>query len=183
MREFTVIIPTWNMGRYLEPLFQSIVNSPFATIVEEIIFVCERSTDGSEEIIAELAARQGDKLPRITLIQPATRRGLFMARYLGAKTAQTARIMFIDSRITLPEAAARALPELAQKYPAMIANVDIDAALTKTSTVCTGNVRTMRSIVAARTWTLRSSRFILETSAPSALVALAFTVHAICSSN
>src|SRR5581483_5109184 len=53
MREFTVIVPTWNMGRYLPALFRSVVNSPFAQDVEEIIFACEKSTDGSERIIAD----------------------------------------------------------------------------------------------------------------------------------
>jgi glycosyltransferase involved in cell wall biosynthesis len=126
MREFTVIIPTWNMGRYLEALFQSIVDSPFAEIVEEVIFVCDRSTDGSEEVIANLASRQGDRLPRVTLLQPPERRGLFIARYLGAKAAKTNRILYIDSRITLPAASAKALPDLARQYGAMIAHVDID---------------------------------------------------------
>lgn len=89
MREFTVIIPTWNMGRYLEPLFNSIVRSEFAGIVEEIIFVCEKSNDGSEAVIEQLRKNQGDSLPRVKMIQPNERKGLFIARYLGAKAAQT----------------------------------------------------------------------------------------------
>lgn len=89
MREFTVIIPTWNMGRYLEPLFNSIVRSEFAGIVEEIIFVCEKSNDGSEAVIEQLRKSQGENLPRVKMIQPNERKGLFIARYLGAKAART----------------------------------------------------------------------------------------------
>jgi glycosyltransferase involved in cell wall biosynthesis len=126
MREFTVVIPTWNMGKFLEPLFRSIVDSPFAAIVEEIIFVCDRSSDGSEEIIAGLASGQADRLPRVTLIQRPERRGTFINRYLGAKAAKTSRVFFIDSRIVLPESSARALLELVKNYPAMVANIDID---------------------------------------------------------
>jgi hypothetical protein len=114
------------MGKFLEPLFDSIVQSAFANDVEEILFVCEKSTDGSEDVIAKLQRRQIGKLPGVRMIQPDQRRGLFVARYLGAKAARTPKIMYIDSRITLPERAGRALPDLIRKYPAMSCNVDID---------------------------------------------------------
>lgn len=126
MRLFSVIIPTWNMGSYLKPLFESIRSSAFAGDVEEVIFVCEKSTDGSEEIIQKLAEAQGDSLPRVRIIQPERRRGLFVARYLGAQAALTDKIMYIDSRITLPVRTGQALPQLIRNYPAMCANVDID---------------------------------------------------------
>lgn len=126
MRDFTVIIPTWNQGRFLQPLFDSIVQSDFAASVAEIIFVCDRSTDGSEEIISRLIETRSDALPKVRMIQPERRQGLAIARYLGAKAALTTKIFFIDSRITLPQASGRALPALTRQYPAMVANVDID---------------------------------------------------------
>lgn len=126
MRDVTVIIPTWNQGRYLTPLFESIVKSPFVEAVEEIIFVYDKSNDNSERIIADLQRRQEGKKPSVKLIAPPERRGLFMARYLGAKAARTKKIMYIDSRITLPPATAAALPRLIREYPAGSANVDID---------------------------------------------------------
>ena len=126
MRDFTVIVPTWNMGRYLEPLFRSIVDSPFAEVIEEILFVCEKSNDGSESIIAKIIEDQGSRLPRVRMIQPEHRKGLFIARYLGAVNATTKKIFFIDSRITLPKATGAAMPELSRKYPAMSSIVDID---------------------------------------------------------
>lgn len=126
MRKFTVIIPTWNMGRYLPALFESIVKSAFAEIVEEVIFVCEKSTDGSEAVIAELARTQGSQRPTVRMIQPEKRRGLFMARYMGAQAATTEKIFLIDSRITLPPRSGAALPRLAEEYPAMSANIDIE---------------------------------------------------------
>ena len=126
MRLVTVIIPTWNMGRFLDPLTRSILSTPFAEHVEEIIFVCEKSTDGSEAIIESLRQAQGERLPRLRLLQPERRNGLFVARYLGAKAATTKKIMFIDSRITLPESSGRAMAKLIYDYPALTANVDID---------------------------------------------------------
>lgn len=114
------------MGKFLEPLFDSIVQSKFADSVEEILFVCEKSNDGSEEIIANLAKKT--TLPKVRMIQPDVRRGLFYARYLGAKAATTQKIFFIDSRITLPPKTGQALHQLGQTYPAMSANVDIDVA-------------------------------------------------------
>ena len=126
MRECTVIVPTWNMGRYLEPLFNSIVNSDFAERVEEIIFVCDKSNDNSESIIKRLAEQQIGRHPSVRLIEPTTREGLFKARYLGAMNARTKKIMFIDSRITLPAASANALARLMPLYPAIFVNLDID---------------------------------------------------------
>lgn len=126
MRDFTVIIPTWNMGSFLKPLTDSILQSPFAEIVEEILFVCEKSSDGSEKVIADLRAQQGDRKPTIRMIQPEQRKNLFVARYLGATGAKTKKIFFIDSRLTLPQSSGQALLELSKKYPAMCANADID---------------------------------------------------------
>src|SRR5262249_4501235 len=126
MREFTVIVPTWNMGRYLPALYRSVVNSPFAQDVEEIIFACEKSTDGSEKIIADLAREQGDKLPRVRMVQPEKRLGHFMTRYAGASAAKTEKLLFIDSRIQLPAITTANMARLSRQYGAMTANVDID---------------------------------------------------------
>jgi len=124
MKPLTVIVPTWNMGKFLPALVDSIAKSEFADAVEEILFVCEKSTDGSEQVIARLAEQV--TTPQIRMLQPEQRRGLFVARYLGAKSARTEKIMFIDSRITLPPATTRALPGLLRRYPAMSSVVDID---------------------------------------------------------
>lgn len=126
MRECTVVIPTWNMGRFLEPLFNSIVASAFANDVEEIIFVCEKSDDESEAVVESLIRRQGDSLPRVRLIVPERRRGNFVGRYIGAKAARTPKLFFIDSRITLPKSTGDALPRLIRQYPALCSVVDID---------------------------------------------------------
>ncbi|MBX3021561.1 MAG: glycosyltransferase family 2 protein [Bdellovibrionales bacterium] len=126
MRDFSVIVPTWNMGRFLAPLFESIVNSDLRDQIEEVIFVCEKSSDGSEKVIEALQLRQGKNLPRVKMIQPEARRGNFMARYLGAKAALTKKILLIDSRVQLPVASANALAKLMHKYPAMNSNLDID---------------------------------------------------------
>lgn len=125
-RFLTVIIPTWNMGRFLAPLARSILDTRMASVVAEIIFVCEKSDDGSEAAIAAIASAQGDRLPRVTLLQPDQRRGLFVARYLGAKAARTPKVMFVDSRIVIPARTAERLPETLRRYPALSSVVDID---------------------------------------------------------
>lgn len=114
------------MGKFLPPLLESIVNSRFADIVEEVIFVCDPSSDGSETIIESLKTKQGDEKPAVRMVVPDKQAGLFYARYVGAKAASTEKIFFIDSRITLPKISGDSLPELSQMYPAMCANVDID---------------------------------------------------------
>lgn len=126
MREFTVVIPTMNMGRFLEPLFDSIVQSDFSKMVEEVIFVCEKSTDGSEQVIEALRLKQGSNLPKVRMIQPDQRKGTFVGRYLGAKASTTKKLFFIDSRLTLPKRSGEALVSMANTYPAMSAMIDID---------------------------------------------------------
>src|SRR4051812_36045134 len=121
----SIIIPTWNMGRYLRPLFDSLARSEFSDVIKEIIFVCEKSTDGSENIIQEIISKN-DTGVDVRLIIPENRQGLFFARYLGAKTAAGKKIFFIESRISLPQRSALALKKLVSVYPAMCANVDID---------------------------------------------------------
>lgn len=126
MKPITVIIPTWNFGRYLEPLYNSFIDTDFGKLIEEVIFVCDKSEDNSEEIIRGIIKDQAARGRKVRLIVPEQRKGLFFARYLGATAAQTEKIMFIDSRITISPSSGQALASLIPQYGAMSSVVDID---------------------------------------------------------
>ena len=126
MRDLTIIIPNWNMGPYLKALFESIVNSELAAVTEEILFVTDKSSDGSESIIDELIRRHGAREPKVRMIQPVARRGLFMARYEGAFAARTKKILFLDSRTQLIPETARFLAREKDNYLGLMCVLKID---------------------------------------------------------
>lgn len=115
------------MVDFVDRVVVAVWKGNFGQDIQEVIFVCDNSTDGTEERI--LALREEMKIkggPEIIMIQPEVRRGHFQARYLGAKAAKAAKVFFIDARVTLTEKSKEVLPGLARTYPAMCANIDID---------------------------------------------------------
>ncbi len=114
------------MASFVERVALAMSYGAFGEAVEEIIFVCDQSTDGTEDKIRELQKRQKPHEPQIVLVQPQVRRGHFQARYLGAKAAKAEKVFFIDARVTLNDHARLVLPRLADQYRAMCANIDID---------------------------------------------------------
>ena len=73
MPAVSIIIPVYNIGKYLEKCLDSVIAQTFPDI--EIIVVNDGSTDNSPEIIA----RYADKDPRIVVIDKANE-GLAYAR-------------------------------------------------------------------------------------------------------
>lgn len=114
------------MVDFAERVTRAMSYGAFGKDVEEIIFVCDKSIDGTEAKILEIQKTRKPDEPRITLVQPEVRRGHFQARYMGAKAARANTVFFIDARVTLNEHAREVLPKLARQYPAMCANIDID---------------------------------------------------------
>jgi glycosyltransferase involved in cell wall biosynthesis len=126
VKKFSVVIPILNMAHFVERVTKAMSQGNFGSQVEEIIFVCDKSTDGTEDRIRDLQKSRKSTEPQVVLVQPEVRRGHFQARYLGAKAARTSTVFFIDARVTLTEHSLEVLPTLASKYPAMCANIDID---------------------------------------------------------
>ena len=80
MPAVSIIIPVYNIGKYLEKCLDSVIAQTFPDI--EIIVVNDGSTDNSPEIIA----RYADKDPRIVVIDKANE-GLAYARKSGIEAA------------------------------------------------------------------------------------------------
>ena len=90
MVKVAVIIPVYNVEKYLPQCLDSVINQTLSDI--EIICVNEGSTDNSGEILAQYAAK--DK--RIKVINQQNQ-GLSAARNAGLKIAMANYISFIDS--------------------------------------------------------------------------------------
>lgn len=90
MPKISVIVPVYNVEKYLARCLDSIINQTLTDI--EIICINDGSTDRSLEILKEFVQKE----PRIKLIdQPNA--GLSCARNAGMKVAQGEYIGFVDS--------------------------------------------------------------------------------------
>jgi len=86
----SVIIPVYNTGKYLEEALSSILNQTLSDI--EIVVINDGSTDGSGEIIDQLALNDA----RIRLFSQQNQ-GQSVARNLGKEKASGDFIYFMDS--------------------------------------------------------------------------------------
>ncbi len=90
MIRFSIIVPVYNVEKYLDRCLQSICNQSFADI--EIIIIDDGSNDSSSEIYEKYA---GDD-ERIVIIRQANQ-GLSAARNTGMNHASGEYIIFVDS--------------------------------------------------------------------------------------
>lgn len=87
--KFSVIIPVYNVEKYLKECLDSLINQTFKNI--EFIFINDGSTDNSVQIIEEYAQKDA----RIKLITQQNQ-GQGIARNNGIKLAKGEYIAFID---------------------------------------------------------------------------------------
>ena len=90
MPEISVIVPVYNVEKYLSQCLESIINQTFSDI--EIICVNDGSTDNSRQILEEYKLKDS----RI-IIEDKANGGLSSARNTGLKAAKGRVISFVDS--------------------------------------------------------------------------------------
>ena len=88
-KTISIIIPVYNMERYISACIDSILNQDYENI--ELILVDDGSTDNTHSILAEYAAKDN----RIKLIFQENK-GVSWATYNGYKTAEGDYICFSD---------------------------------------------------------------------------------------
>ena len=91
MKKISVIIPVYNVEKYIEECIKSVLNQSFRDL--EIICVDDCGQDKSIKIIEELA--KDDE--RIKIIHHSQNRGLAPARNTGMQNAEGDYIFFLDS--------------------------------------------------------------------------------------
>ncbi|MGG8494837.1 glycosyltransferase family 2 protein [Tenacibaculum sp. TC6] len=115
----SVVVPVYNVEKYVERCINSIVNQTFKDI--EIIIVNDGSTDTSLEICKKIEKEDS----RITIITQENK-GLSGARNTGIKAAQFPYITFIDSDDWIEAEYIEILYNSLIKYDADIAVVEYD---------------------------------------------------------
>ena len=97
-RLLSVVVPVYNVADYVAASLDSILHQPLREVCGiEVIVVDDGSTDGSAEIVKEIAASE----PRVTLItQPNC--GVSIARQTGIDAATGDLLTFVDPDDILP---------------------------------------------------------------------------------
>ena len=88
---FSIIVPVYNVERYLDECINSIVNQSFTDF--EVILVDDCSPDGSPLLCDLWAKRDG----RIRVIHKKENQGLGFARNTGVEAAKGDYVLFVDS--------------------------------------------------------------------------------------
>ncbi|EDP7363455.1 glycosyltransferase family 2 protein, partial [Campylobacter jejuni] len=90
MPKISIILPTFNVEKYIAKALESCINQSFKDI--EIIVVDDCGSDKSIDIAKEYAKKD----ERIKIIHNEENLGLLRARYEGVKAAGGGYIMFLD---------------------------------------------------------------------------------------
>lgn len=115
----SVIVPVYNVEKYLKRCLDSIINQSLKDI--EIICVNDGSTDGSAEILD-----QYKNLDNRVIIANQENKGLSAARNTGMKIAQGEYISFVDSDDWIDNDFLEKLYSAAKKYDADAACASIE---------------------------------------------------------
>jgi glycosyltransferase involved in cell wall biosynthesis len=93
--KYTLIVPVYNGEETIGECLASLLDQEGAVHGKDysVLVVDDGSTDRTQQIVRDFP---------VELICLAKNQGRIVARLTGAKTAQTDRILFVDSRVTLP---------------------------------------------------------------------------------
>lgn len=118
--KYTVIVPVFNGEDTIEECIISLINQKNATYKEDytILVVDDGSTDNTSQLLS--------KLP-VQVIRLPHNEGRVVARLTGAKNATTGKILFVDSRIVLPDDTISKLEDFSG-YPAVIGEPNTEKA-------------------------------------------------------
>ena len=115
----SVLVPVYNVERYLGRCLDSILNQTFGDI--EVVCVDDCSPDGSAAILSDYASRDS----RVRVITKKKNEGLMMARKTGYENARGEYVFFCDSDDYLPENALERLYRAARDSRADITVGDL----------------------------------------------------------
>ena len=94
---FSIVMPVYNVEKYLEQAVQSVLNQTYENF--ELLLIDDCSTDSSAQLCEMLA----NKDARVHLMMLPTNGGVSNARNIGADAASGEYLMFMDSDDTVAE--------------------------------------------------------------------------------
>lgn len=115
----SVIIPAWNVERYIEKCIQSVLSSSYRNL--EIIVVDDGSTDNTPRILSAIRDERLRVIASSDGISNGGRRGASAARNAGLMRATGDYICFVDADDRIAPEMIETLLRTSQKYDADIA--------------------------------------------------------------
>ena len=100
--DVTIIIPTYNMADYIQPLWLSIVDCGILSLGAKVIFVDDGSTDRTRDKLESIKKNDPFAQSSVSILALKKNHGRFNARYQGAFHSKTSELLFLDTRIKLP---------------------------------------------------------------------------------
>jgi glycosyltransferase involved in cell wall biosynthesis len=122
--DISVVIPTFDMASYLPELWKSLDRSGVLDVAREVVIVDDGSTDETRRVLEDLA--RGPRGERLRVVGLPRNQGRFRARLEGARAASAERILFLDTRLVLPDDFGAALAAAAVEHRSVMGHVDID---------------------------------------------------------
>lgn len=94
--EYTVIVPVYNGEDTIAECLKALLNQREAVYNQDytVLVIDDGSTDRTPNIVREFP---------VSVIRLARNEGRITARLTGAKEATTKRLLFVDSRVFLPD--------------------------------------------------------------------------------
>ena len=132
--KISLIIPIYNVEKYLRECLDSVVNQTFKDI--EIICVDDCGTDNSMQIVDEYAKKD----ERIKIIHHETNKGLAISRNTGMDNATGEYIFFLDSDDYI-------LPNTLEKMYEKIISTKSDIVVSKSKAFADGNIESLKKRV------------------------------------
>lgn len=146
MNKVSVILPIYNVGRYLDATFMSLLGQTLREI--EIIAVNDGSTDNSVEIVGKYAEADS----RVTLINQENR-GQAAARNAGMAVATGEYVYFMDADDTIHPDTLRTCHEYAVRHRADMCVFDADTVYEEGAQPISWDYRQSRFLEEGRAYT------------------------------
>lgn len=113
MEKITVIIPVYNVKKYIRRCIESTISQTYENL--EILIIIDGSTDGSEEIVKEYAQKD----TRIKIIDRENK-GIFYTRIEGIKKATSDYLYFLDADDWIEKNTIETMYQYKEKYQANV---------------------------------------------------------------
>ena len=118
MKDFSVIICTYNRERYILPLLESIASQDYPRQAYEIVLVNNNSTDRTEELCTQFRQTHPD-IHFHYCVEP--QQGLSYARNRGIAESQGEYVIYVDDDATVFPNYLQAYSQFFQTYPEILA--------------------------------------------------------------
>lgn len=115
----SIVVPVYNMDKHVELLWKTLKEHNIVSLVREILFVNDGSTDGTQAFLETIKSEA-------SVVTHSQNLGRFKARLTGAQNAVSENLLFIDARNRIPADFADQLQMICSTYSSAIGEVLID---------------------------------------------------------